>query len=69
LSDYQQGAAGRGAGRESDGTTAKLWGLGGILVDPTNHGDVIAARGEPVWLRAWGDTPMSPSSRAVEDTG
>ncbi len=46
-----------------------LAGSAAILVDPKVMGDVIAARGEPVWFAGLGDTLDAPLIKRVEATG
>ncbi len=46
-----------------------LAGSAAILVDPKIMGDVIAARGEPVWFAGLGDTLDAPLIKRVESTG
>src|SRR5882672_8803398 len=66
---YPQGAVVVARAANATRTLQILAGSAAILVDPKVMGDVIAARGEPVWFAGLGDTLDAPLIKRVEATG
>jgi 4-hydroxymandelate oxidase len=66
---YPQGAVVVARAAKATRTLQILAGSAAILVDPKIMGDVIAARGEPVWFAGLGDTLDAPLIKRVESTG
>src|ERR1700694_2857423 len=66
---YPQGAIVVARAAKATRTLQILAGSAAILVDPKTMGDVIAARGEPVWFAGLGDTLDAPLIKRVEATG
>ena len=66
---YPQGAVVVARAAKATRTLQILAGSAAILVDPKIMGDVIAARGEPVWFAGLGDTLDGPLIKRVESLG
>ena len=66
---YPQGAVVVARAAKATRTLQILAGSAAILADPKIFGDVISARGEPVWFAGLGDTLDAPLIKRVEATG
>jgi len=66
---YPQGAVVVARAAKATRTLQILAGSAAILADPKVIGDVIAARGEPLWFAGLGDTLDGPLIKRVEATG
>src|SRR5258706_16113190 len=63
---YPQGAVVVARAAKSTRTLHILAGSAAILADPKVIGDVIAARGEPIWFAGLGGTPNSQLIKTIE---
>ncbi len=66
---YPNGAVTVARAARSTRTLQMLAGSAAIVVDPKGIDDVVAARGEPVWVAGLGDTLTEPLLRRIEATG
>jgi len=66
---YPEGAVVVARAAKATRTLQILSGSAVILADPKIIGDVVAARGEPVWFASLGDTLDQPLIKQVEATG
>src|SRR5258708_24875575 len=66
---YPNGAVTVARAARSTSTLQILAGSAAIVVDPKGIDDVVAARGEPVWVAGLGDTLTEPLLRRIEATG